>query len=632
VPGYKYCKIIKNDKTVDFRVIAVDQFFSLQYLTMTPQREASVRFTQGHQQQQQQQQQQQWSVPPFSPTQLPILEKVLHSIFSPACHSKKTQARRDNNDDLSSANHLLPIESIDWRAHQPAPKTPVFKSKQISPRTPGSSTEFFHTPKADLSRQSNPWHTSTDSDFDDDAEDKEEEMFFSPQSANGFSPLSAISAVTEPTMTEANISFKNATERGVINNISFKTIDMLNHEYVSNCQSASKLQRVVDNLKEENPDSSLLDSATDRMESLKSISNTIRQTTTSSNHADNNTSRNKEASSPGQVFGHDCAVNISQITTGNSTLDQSKCTLNMSLSPSSGLLGETFLSTPNVPVPVPVDTPGRAYQRSYSLSSKRLRPIVEVETPLQTMIKTKERNLSEEVKRLAIERIELEAIRMTDQQSFFEKLEKLENAKQQAEHTVQNMQGKVTTASVRTKDLIESMHKIQKESIDMRKNFELERATREQKHQQARDLEDLLRRKVRDLTAELSRVEEHSRAAVGEEMGKRMHVELDLSEKNRRNEELNQLLHVARTNLEHLKRGQTQFRIGMLNAMGVDDSKVRRCAAYLRFKVDDYIYIYYILTFVYFVVRFSGRRNSQAKPTRIYGYFFQKDCVNEGGQ
>jgi hypothetical protein len=550
---------------------------------MTPKREASVRFAQD---------QQQWSDPPFSPAQVPVLEKVLHSIFSPACHSKKPQARRDNNDDLSSANHLLPIESIDWRAHQPAPKTPVFKSKNISPRTPRSSTEFFHTPKADLSRQSNPWHTSTDTDFDDDAEDEEEEMFFSPQSANGFSPLSAISTVTEPTMTEANISFKNAvpeTER-IINNISFKTIDMLNHEYVSNCQSASKLQRVVNNLKEENPDSSLLDSATDRMESLKSISNTIRQTT-SSNHANNNTARNKEASSPGQVFGHDCAVNISQITTGNSTLDQSKCTLNMSLSPSSNLLGETFLSTPNVQVPV--DTPGRAQQRSYSLSSNRLRPIVEVKTPLQTMIKTKERNLSEEVKRLAIERIELEAIRMADQQSFFEKLETLEGAKQQAEHTVQNMQGKVTTASVRTKDLIESMHKIQKESLDMRKNFELERATREQKHQQARDLENLLRRKVRDLTAELSRVEEHSRAAVGEETGKRMHVELDLSEKNRRNEELNQLLHVTRTNLEHLKRGQTQFRIGMLNAMGVDDSKVRRRGTSLRFKMDIYIiYLY----------------------------------------
>ena len=88
---------------------------------------------------------------------------------------------------------------------------------------------------------------------------------------------------------------------------------------------------------------------------------------------------------------------------------------------------------------------------------------------------------------------------MAEQQKFVAKLQNLEQAKKEAEETVNNLTGKVATASIRAKDLIDSMHKVQQDSQHMRMTLEHERATFEQRNTKAREQEEMLRPILNDL-------------------------------------------------------------------------------------------------------------------------------------
>jgi hypothetical protein len=164
---------------------------------------------------------------------------------------------------------------------------------------------------------------------------------------------------------------------------------------------------------------------------------------------------------------------------------------------------------------------------------------------------------------------------MAEQQSFVKKLEELERAKKQAEQTVQNMKTKMTSADGKTKDLIDTMRKIQQEQIETRQNQEKERILREQKHDYARQIEERLRLKVEELTKEMAKAGEQSRLKVVAERGLRIKTEKELTGENLRNKELNGVLRESEKHLESLKRSHMHFRIGLLEAMGTDDSRVR---------------------------------------------------------
>jgi chromosome segregation ATPase len=152
----------------------------------------------------------------------------------------------------------------------------------------------------------------------------------------------------------------------------------------------------------------------------------------------------------------------------------------------------------------------------------------------------------------------------------------LERAKKEAEQTVQNLKTKMTSADGKTNDLVDSMRKIQHEQKETRYNLQKERMLREQKHDYARQIEERLRRKVEELTKEMAKAEEQSRLKVVAERGLRIKTEKELTGENRRNKELNGVLRETEKHLESLKRSHMQFRIGLLQAMGTDDSRVRK--------------------------------------------------------
>lgn len=437
--------------------------------------------------------------------------------------------------------------------------------------------------------------------------DEESDAFFSPQqeplsrqqqrpasplrsiptTSRNSSPMSAISGMTEVSVAADQINRSLIFEDP--NNTSFKTltsIDMLNFDFIGSCESVSDLEKVILVLEGKQNCPELLQTAKTRLQSIQA--NAIKPLVDA-----------PEEGSPGMAFDN-CTADISRITAVNNTMDleslnESKSTLNFSMSPSSVLHGLDLVDTQK-----DEDTFASGSDRYFfPLTTERLGPIAEgsiFSTTPRTVSDRKaprpappppprrpppppprsNRSLPEEVKNLPAKAMEHEASRMEEQQIFVQKLKELEGAKKEAEQTVQNLKTKMTSADGKTKDLMDSMRKIQQEQNETRQNLEKERILREQKHDCARQIEERLRRKVGELTKEMAKAEEQSRLKVVAERGLRIKSEKELTGENRRNKELNGVLHETQKHLESLKRSHMQFRLGLLQAMGTDDSRVRK--------------------------------------------------------
>ena len=525
-----------------------------------------------------------WSVPKFSPTQVPNNERVLRSVFSPAFAAKaETERRQEISVNTGQQKHQQqqkqppppppppPPPRPNQVARNPPPPPPpplrkldqnaipglVADQKQDFPteviirstsayKSPGrpSSTERSASPGVDWFQT--PQHVtpnrrfSQQANISDDDEDDDHDVFFSPQAPMlGNSPTSR-SACESPVSRSKNSSFKT-----------LETVDMLNYDFVQKCKSRNKLSRIIEALRAEQPeesDSPLLQAAAQRLATITQHDNPRNLATT----------KIDDHNSPGQGALNSLTHNISRITTGNSTIDsmhQSDNTLLMSLSPSSVLQGVDLVDTPTV-----------------QTVSKRLRAISED----NTYTKSNDRAaLSEEVKRLTKEAKKLEASRIEEQQNFAMKLKKLDIAKQNAEETVNTLRGKVSKASIRAQDLIGTMQQVLMESQQTRKNFEVERKKFEKSNEQARVQEENLRLRVKELSQALQQESEQSRLKVGAERCLRVRAERDVSEKKSRLEELNKILRETRNDLEELKLQRSQFRGKLLASIGMEDSMVR---------------------------------------------------------
>jgi hypothetical protein len=338
------------------------------------------------------------------------------------------------------------------------------------------------------------------------------------------------------------------------------TIDMLNFKFVNSCEVLDDLRRVINLLAAQLDSPQLLQAARERLEHIQKKP-PARTSKMSINCED-------EDDSPGKIFFNGGAANISRITIGNTTLDSiepSKSTLNFSLSPQSVLHGVDLIDAPTV------------QENMYGTSSfpdtkARLGPIAE--STGRTPVAADNQKLSEEVKQLSTEAMDLETSRIADQESFVQKLEELEKAKQEAELLVKSLFGKVEKVDSQKQDLVEAMQKLQKEQRETRQGLENERSTLRKKDDEARVLEKRLQGKIAELTKALSSTTERSRLVMGAEKGLRLQREQDLSEQNRRNEDLNRMLHETHDNLEKLKRRHAQFRMELHRAIGASDSEV----------------------------------------------------------
>ena len=272
--------------------------------------------------------------------------------------------------------------------------------------------------------------------------------------------------------------------------------------------------------------------------------------------------------SPGKVFFNGDPANLSRITLGNTTLDSiepSKSTLNFSLSPHSTLQGIELIDTPSVQEHVG----GKSF---FPETKSRLGSITETNSQVQEV--NDKQKLSEEVKLLSSEAMEIENSRIGDQESFVKTLEELENAKQEAELLVKSLALKVEQADSQKQTLVENVQKLQKEQKEAQWDLEKGRCSLKRKDDEARVLERKLQAKIAELTKALSSSTERSRLVMGAEKGLRMQREKELAEQNQENEHLNKSLRETHENLAKLQHRHASFRMELLRALGVSDTEV----------------------------------------------------------
>jgi hypothetical protein len=478
----------------------------------------------------------QWAVPSFSPapdfspTQVPAQERVLHSIFSPSYHHAKS----------SSAPAAERVQAK-------PPPSPYPKA-----------IELFHTPQ----EISTPLRNR--------ANREENEIFFSPQQVNTMSPLSAISAFTESRHSPPKAARHEDIEDNQTSTSfdTLKTIDMLNFRFIERCSSVRDLIRIVRCLAEQNSHSpQLLQAANDRIAQLHGRSN---KGTTKALM----TTVSETGESPEKYFMTSTSVNLSRITTGNTTMDSiepSKSTLNFSLSPHSDLHGIALVETPSA---------ADSFQGLVffpDTSNSRLRPIAEVAN--QSPAIDERRGLSEEVKELSKQAMDLETSQVTEQESFVRHFEELEKVGKSAQKLIQTLDSKEPQQCSHPPALVEEMQKIRKEQEETQKSLEKERVALKVKTDEAKALEKRLMQKVSEISKELQTAKEHSRLAVGAEKGLRLKREQELTIQAKRAQDLNHTLQETRDNLELLRRKHSQFRLELLRSIGTSFSEV--CSSFI---------------------------------------------------
>ena len=409
--------------------------------------------------------------PPFSPSQVPSKERVLHSIFSPS-YRPNERLRKQVNFDLAESKHVVKENGTN---------TPTRMA------TRSVEKEFFHTPKQVINLKYDRRREGTEYG----------EFYFSPLTETNQSQISEISDLSEQENTD------DAKVQGeILHKINTpgttKGIDICEDDY-----------------------------------------------------------------SPGNVFFNGCTANISRITNGNTTLDSidpSKSTLNFSLSPQSILMGTKLVDAPFIEV---ADSEKLLFPDTGTRSGSI------AETSARKSLLNDNQKLSEEVKELSLVAMDLDTSRISQHESFIQKLEDLENAKRDAEELVKNLSTKVEKADSEKNDLIERMQKLQKEQEKTQQDLERQRLKIRTKHDEARAVETRLMIKISELTEALAQERENSRLVIGAEKGLRLRRERELSEQNRTLQEI-------RSNLETMKNNHLHFRMELLQAIGVNDFEVRK--------------------------------------------------------
>ncbi len=432
----------------------------------------------------------------------------------------------------------------------------------------------------------------------------ENDKYFSTQSASTIlSPISAITEVTEagPSCSPSNMkrpvqqrmiglerTMEEPGDEPLSNSFeTLNTIDMLNFNFVHQCKSAKDLGKIIRLLADKSGSPQLLQTARLRLQlvqgkkappppprrpgpvklvvSSKPLSIDVQQSAPMESEKDDEYDDNK---SPGKIF-TDSTANISRITLGNTTidsLDASKNSLNLSYSPSSILRGLSLVETPN-------------HSRSALYSESRYTRLgtiseISVSNQVTPQSDTEQERLSEEVKKLSLDAVEMESMRAEENSAFVMKLNALQSAKRKAETLVKTLESQVTVASVEKDDAIKAMEKIQQQQQAMREALQQERARLQERDAETRALEQRMQGKIAELQNAMQQEVERSNLVISAERSLRLKHESDLELQRERNVELNQLLRQTKENLERIKRTQDLFRAELLKAFGEKEDEV----------------------------------------------------------
>jgi hypothetical protein len=322
----------------------------------------------------------------------------------------------------------------------------------------------------------------------------------------------------------------------------------------------------------------LLQEAKDRMETLQQQRERKKST---HNMIQEQEAIEVDENSPSKEYFSACVANISRITNGNTTLDSidpsKNGSLNLTFSPQSVLHGVNFVDTPLEEESKPFFPPALMEPTSNTNNmggvESRLSPIEE-SSEMKNHTNQKEGQLSKEVRLLSKQALALNAARSTDQESFVLKMQDLEKAKKEAEKLVESLTGKVHQADTQTKDLEQVVLDLRTNQEKTHHDLQNNRQALRKRDEEAKSLEKRLQTKIASLLEELKKSEEKSRLVKGAEKGLRLHREKELSEQQETNQELNDMLQEAYTNLESVKRRQSKFRLEMFRSMGMSITEV----------------------------------------------------------
>lgn len=427
--------------------------------------------------------------------------------------------------------------------------------------------------------------------------------FFSTQSAGAIlSPLSVITEITQsiartsPTTEEKPAQPVDETEKteekhenAIVSNSfeTLRTIDMLNFDFVNRCDSAKDLGKIIRLLANKAGSPQLLQTARQRLLQVQgkkapppppppqrrpmvAMTGPVAKPISPQIDANSPESTSElEDKSPGKIF-TDSTANISRITLGNTTLDSidaSRNSLNLSYSPPSILRGLSLVETPN-------------QNRSAIFSDSRYTRLgtiseMSISNQVTPPSGSKKERLSEEVKKLTMDAVELESARTHENSQFVKKLNALQCAKLEAETLVRTLENKLDTATMEKEEAIKAMERIQEEQKAMLQSLQLERAKLQKRDLETRALEERMQGKIAELQNALKEEVERSKLVIGAERSLRLKHENDLELQRERNVELNQLLRQTKENLERIKRTQELFRDELLKAFGENDEEVR---------------------------------------------------------
>lgn len=485
-------------------------------------------------------------------SQPPVKERVVKSIFSQTYHAQP-----------------LPL-------HPPPP--PPIEPKTSGLKTPAKSSQekkrhVYFSPETMTYGE-----TSSRSDLAGGLD----ELYIAGPAMTIISPMSCVTNVTDfnsPVTSRERRSVAVESPIAVGLNTTLNSIDMLNFDYIENCNRIDDLWHIIRLLKKsKNESPQLLKAAKDRVRILLKLHGmptppppppqppTATKVTPSATAKDDSQVQDDVASPSKADFGQWMA-NISRITNGNTTLDSidpSKSSLNFSLSPSSVLQGIDLVETPTIA--------GTFVNNAYVEGrSRRLLPILEspnVELgrpfprPPPPQFYNKEGRFQDAPNAMQIKSVSIGKVKIPANSESI---------------GPQSGSGDIASVEQRQQQLswMEEFRKVQLQHQVTQKTLDMTRAELQKKDLDTRAMEGRLESRISELTKALSEIAEKSRLVVGAERTIRIQCEQELSKQNRKNSELNKELREMLENLEQMKRRHLLFRLDLLKATGMSNAELK---------------------------------------------------------
>jgi hypothetical protein len=458
-------------------------------------------------------------VPILSPSATIDRTKVLHSIFSPPDNGVPVETRKPvtlNNENFSNSHHEL---------QQTQPKPPLCRTPKAEYPSLQTNNNNQLQPIRSLSIYTGTPQLNGNAFFPtaftkhDLCSNYSGNALFSP----ALSSISGISINTNMKSSPHGSTFTPLlTSPSSTSYYKDLPIKMLSIPNIQSCNSVPELERIVDVLGKQQEYPSLLRFAMRRLEDAKSKLLYLKTTDDRSNNK-----ISQGSTMEGKMY---------TLATAQSS-KQNESSLIMSLSSD-----EESLEMYDVN---PCDLKKTPYE-----NLKNISPLTKYSDE-----GADDQHVQDQVQRLTETITEMENIRLSEQKDFEDKIRYLNEAKEEAEFKLINLEvaavSQNSTEKVSEKHLIRSLEQLQKEKHTLQKAMSDERILRNESQQKALIVEKQLQKSISSLKREMNKMK---------------------TDNERKNKELHLLLRSAQAKMEEMKRERDSMIKTMLELIGEGDT------------------------------------------------------------